>query len=52
MFDELINKTEEKVQNIFKNIEDIAYFNSKKVLDAFWSENISEIHFNGTTGYG
>ena len=52
MYDELINKTEEKVQNIFKNIEDIAYFNSKKVLDAFWSENISEIHFNGTTGYG
>ena len=52
MYDELINKTEEKVQNIIKNIEDIAYFNSKKVLDAFWSENISEIHFNGTTGYG
>ena len=26
MFDELINKTEEKVQNIFKNIEDIVKF--------------------------
>ena len=52
MYDELVNKTEEKNQNVFKNIEDIAYFNSKKVLDAFWSENISEIHFNGTTGYG
>ena len=52
MYDELVNKTEEKVQNVFKNIEDIAYFNSKKVLNAFWRENISEIHFNGTTGYG
>ena len=52
MHDELVNKTEEKIQSVFKNIEEVAYFNSKKVLDAFWRENISEIHFNGTTGYG
>ena len=52
MYDELVNKTEEKIQSVFKNIEEVAYFNSKKVLDAFWRENISEIHFNGTTGYG
>ena len=52
MFDNLVSEAENSIQSVFKNIENIAYFNSKKVLNAFWSENISEAHFNSTTGYG
>ena len=50
MFD--IKNAEQTIEPVFKKIEDIAYFNSRKVLDAFWGENVSEIHFNPTTGYG
>lgn len=49
---EKIKKAEEKLKDVFSNIDDIAMYNSEKVLNAFWSENVSEIHFNGTTGYG
>ena len=52
MFDNLVSEAENSIQSVFKKIENIAYFNSKKVLNAFWSENISEAHFNSTTGYG
>ena len=50
MFD--LKEVEKTIAPILKRIDDIAYSNSKKVLDAFWSEFVSEIHFNGTTGYG
>ena len=50
MFD--INKAEKVIGPILKKIDEVAYFNSKKVLDAFWKENVSETHFNMTTGYG
>ena len=33
-------------------IDDIVFFNSKKVLDAFQKNSVSEYHFNSTTGYG
>ncbi len=33
-------------------IDDIVFLNSKKVLDAFQKNNVSEYHFNSTTGYG
>ena len=52
MYDNLVSEAENSIQSVFKKIEDVAYFNSKKVLNAFWSENISEAHFNSTTGYG
>ncbi len=50
MFD--LKEVEKTIAPILKRIDNIAYFNSKKVLDAFWSEFVSETHFNGTTGYG
>ena len=50
MFD--IVGAEKVIEPILKRIDDIAYFNSRKVLDAFWSEFVSETHFNMTTGYG
>lgn len=48
----LSNKIEKNLQQIFKNIEKITEYNSLKVLTAFQKYNLSEMHFNGTTGYG
>ena len=50
MFD--LNEAEKVIEPILKKIDEVAYFNSKKVLDAFWHESVSEMHFNTTTGYG
>ena len=47
-----IKEIEEKLELVFKNIDEICYQNSQKVLEAFWQENIGEQHFNTTTGYG
>lgn len=48
----LIEQSEKELVNIFKEIDDLAFFNSKKVLDSFHENKISETHFNSTTGYG
>lgn len=40
------------MNEIFNKIDEICLFNSKKVLEAFQNNNISEMHFNTTTGYG
>lgn len=49
---ELVDKYESELKEEFNRIDKEAYRNSKKVLDAFHKNNISEIHFNSTTGYG
>jgi len=36
----------------FEKIDEIAYFCTQKVLNAFNEERISEYHLNGSTGYG
>ena len=41
-----------KLQNVFKKIDEVAYLNSEKVLNAFHECRISETDFNSTTGYG
>ena len=33
------------LEDVFKNIDDICMFNSKKVLEAFWKCHVSEAHF-------
>ncbi len=43
---------EDELKSVFENIDNVCFFNSRKVIDAFWKENVSEQHFNGTTGYG
>lgn len=48
----LIEECEEKLKNKFKLIDDVAYFNQVKVLNAFEEHKIATRHFNGTTGYG
>lgn len=40
------------MDDIFKTIDEVCLENSKKVLNAFWKENLSESDFNSTTGYG
>ena len=47
-----LSEAEKAIEPMLKKIDEVAYFNSKKVLDAFWGENVSETHFNMTTGYG
>ncbi len=49
---ELINEVEEEIKPEFEKINKICEENSAKVLSAFQRNHISEMHFNGTSGYG
>lgn len=49
---ELINNSEKIIKPELDKIDDIVLYNSKKVLDAFQNNSVSEYHFNSTTGYG
>ena len=49
---ELIKEAEKNLQNIYHNQENIEFFNSRKVLNAFKENNVTEACFNITTGYG
>ena len=48
---EYVENKEKDLEDIFKNIDNIEFINSKKVLDAFINNNIDEACFNTTTGY-
>ena len=43
---------EVKLQKQFEIVDDIAFFNQKKVLDAFIKNKVTSQCFAGTTGYG
>ena len=49
---DLVNKCEKECQDVFEEIDAVCEINSKKVLDAFQKNKLSENHFNSTTGYG
>ena len=49
---DLVNKCEKECQDVFNEIDKVCEINSKKVLDAFQKNKVSENHFNSTTGYG
>lgn len=49
---ELVNSLEKKLDSIFNEVDDIALYNSEKVINAFHKNNLSEVHFNSSTGYG
>ena len=49
---DIVNKAEKEVKDIFEAIDRNCDLNSLKVLKAFNNNNISEAHFNSTTGYG
>ncbi len=48
----LIEKCEENLQEKFKILEEVAFFNQEKVLNAFKKNQIALRHFVGTSGYG
>ncbi len=48
----LILQCEEKLKDKFNYVDDIAYFNQVKVIEAFKEVGLAARHFNGTTGYG
>ena len=50
--EELIKKVEKDIKTQFQEIDRICELNSKKVLDAFQENNLSEVHFNTSSGYG
>ena len=49
---ELVDKYEQELKEEFKKIDQICEFNSKKVLNAFNNNSVSESHFVSSTGYG
>ena len=48
----LIDETELEIKGQLEKIEKVSLLNSMKVLKAFQDNNISDMHFNSTTGYG
>lgn len=50
--EDLANVVEEEIKPIFNKIDKIKEENSLKVLMAFQKNNLSDMHFGGTTGYG
>lgn len=50
--EELSIKVEKDVENIFRKIDETCTKNSLKVLQAFQNNEIAEMHFGSTTGYG
>lgn len=49
---ELAKDVEKEIKPVFEKIEEVCEYNSLKVLKAFQNNNISDMHFNQTTGYG
>ena len=48
----IVEEAEKEIKTQFERIDEVSFFNSKKVLDAFQKNRLSEIHFGSTTGYG
>lgn len=49
---DIITDAEKKILEQYAKINEIASYNSLKVLSAFNKHEVAEIHFNQTTGYG
>lgn len=49
---DLAVKAENDAKEVFKEIEKVCEYNTLKVLKAFQDNNISDMHFGSTTGYG
>ena len=50
--EKFVLECEKEIKKELNKIDEIVYFNSKKVIEAFQKNNLSEYHFNSTTGYG
>ena len=49
---DLVNQAEKELKEEFNNLDELCFFNSEKVLNAFRNNHVSESCFNSTTGYG
>ena len=49
---EFIEICEKMLEDKFRAVDETAYFNQVKVLNAFRENNVAVRHFSGTTGYG
>ena len=50
--DDLIKNADTDLKCVFDKLDKDCYINSKRVLDSFIKNGVSEVHFNSTTGYG
>jgi len=50
--EKIAKSSEEELIEVFSKIEEDALYNSQRVLSAFQKNNVSEMHFGATTGYG
>lgn len=50
--DDLIKNADTDLKCVFDKLDRDCYINSKRVLDSFIKNEVSEVHFNSTTGYG
>ena len=50
--DQIVEEVDVQIEKNFKRIDKIALANQKKVLDGFRKCNVSDYHFNPSTGYG
>ena len=48
----IVNNEEYALRDIYSNIDEICFYNSNKVLNAFKNNKVSETDFNISTGYG
>lgn len=48
----IANMVEKEVGEIFEGVDSIKEYNQLKVIKAMQDNNLSDTHFNGTTGYG
>ena len=52
MLEDIIKNYKKDLTDVFDKVDDTEEYNSKKVLDAFIKNSVSESDFNSTTGYG
>lgn len=50
--EDIARRSEEEIKEQFKQIEETALYNQARVLKAFQSVPVTQVHFQKTTGYG
>lgn len=50
--DDLVKNADTDLRGVFDKLDRDCYINSKRVIDSFIKNGVSEVHFNSTTGYG
>ena len=49
---DIIKQSEEELEQVFNELDDIALYNQEKVLNAFQEARVSLTNMVGSTGYG